>query len=147
MKKVQSFAFAAKSIDEIGRLAPQVARPERPAGAFFPSPRKPQSVPACLIMWDRESATGSTCRVRAGSLRCEGIRGDGGREPTDRHDLVSERDPRFLLVRRPDPAQLVQYGGEQVEESFQPLHILDHPNNLERLLRRHASCSLIVPMG
>jgi len=28
--KVESYAFAAKSIDEIGRLTPQVARPERP---------------------------------------------------------------------------------------------------------------------
>ena len=68
-----------------------------------------------------------------GSLRCEGIRGDGGRgrEPTDRHDVVSERDPRFLLVSRPDPAQLVKDGGEQVEERFQPFDVLDHPVRLE----------------
>ena len=51
--------------------------------------------------------------------------------PTDRHDLVSQRDPRFLLVSRPDPAQLVKHGGEQVEESFQPLHVLDLPDDLE----------------
>src|SRR5208337_188416 len=63
-------------------------------------------------------------------------RGDGGwgREPTDRHDLVSQRAPRFLLVRRPDLTQLVKHGGEQVEQSFQPLHILDHPDVLERQL-------------
>ena len=68
-----------------------------------------------------------------GSPRCEGIRGDGGQDrvPTDRHDLVSQRDPRFLLVSRPDPAQMVQHGGEQVEEGFQPLHVLDHPDDLK----------------
>ena len=54
--------------------------------------------------------------------------------PTDRHDLVSERDPRFLLVRRPDPAQLVKDGGEQLEERFQPFDVLDHPDDLERQL-------------
>src|SRR5208337_685748 len=79
------------------------------------------------------SGIGSTWKGPVGSLRCEGIRGDGGpgREPTDRHDLVSQRDPRFLLVRRPDPTQLVKHGGEQVEESFQPLHVLDDSDDLE----------------
>src|SRR5271166_6265537 len=72
------------------------------------------------------SGIGSTWKGPVGSLRCEGIRRDGGwgREPTDRHDLVSQRDPRFLLVCRPDPAQLVQDGGEQLEERFQPFDVL-----------------------
>src|SRR5271166_2021507 len=76
-----------------------------------------------------ESGTGSTWRGRVGSLRCGGIREDGGwgRVPTDRHDVVSERDPRLLLVSRPDPAQLVKDGGEQLEERFQPFDVLDHP--------------------
>src|SRR5208337_5494697 len=82
------------------------------------------------------SGIGSTWKRPVGSLRCEGIRGDGGwgREPTDRHDLVSERDPRFLLVRRPNPAQLIKDGGKQIEEGFQPLHVLDHPDDLKRQL-------------
>ena len=54
--------------------------------------------------------------------------------PTDHHDLVSQRDPRFLLVSRPDPAQMVKDGGKQIEEGFQPLHILDYPDVLERQL-------------
>ncbi len=63
------------------------------------------------------SGIGSTWKGPVGSLRCEGIRGDGGcgRVPTDCHDVVSQRDPRFLLVRRPDLTQLVKHGGEEVK--------------------------------
>src|SRR5205814_1829350 len=36
------------------------------------------------------------------------------------------------LPCRPDLAQPFQHGGEQVEERPQPLHVLDHPDALER---------------
>src|SRR5262245_14984207 len=44
---------------------------------------------------------------------------------------ASQLNSRILLVCRPDPAQLIQHGGEQVEQGFEPLHILDHAQNLE----------------
>ena len=56
--KVESYAFAAKSMDEIGRLVGGWLRrsqdPNAPLGASLPSPRDTQSVPACRINWNRE---------------------------------------------------------------------------------------------
>jgi WD40 repeat protein len=71
-----------------------------------------------------------------GSPRCEDIpRGDGrDRGHFDRIDLDSKRHPRFLLVCRPNSAELVKHGGEQVEQSFQPLDVLHHAHDLEMQL-------------
>ena len=47
---------------------------------------------------------------------------------------VSQLNSRFLLVRRPDLAKLVQDGGEKVKQSFQSLDVFDNPNDLEMQL-------------
>src|SRR4051794_36602772 len=43
----------------------------------------------------------------------------------------SQLNARFLLVRRPHPAQSVQHGGEEVEEGLQSIEILDDLYDLE----------------
>jgi len=52
--RVESYSFAAKSIDEIGRLAPQVTRPERPAWHTPSLPETHPERPGCRTISNRE---------------------------------------------------------------------------------------------